>query len=322
MDGASFFRVFLLLILIPFGLHLYRKKRRSMLDETTGIRAGAEPAVRRLRKIGRPFTRQMVAMLKEIPGRGWRQRCAGCGQRNSIGNLFFCLACGEIRCWHCIGSHAKDAGDGQRHALCHCGNFLKSHDSWLAQAQKAFPEDFPPPRARARVLAPWQEKLQRKPSAGAVLASFTALGLAARVEENRQGICLDLSGNTLTPDLLQALIGEPDLHHVQALLLNDCALTDAQLQALLAKGMFGALQHLSLRGNRLSNHALLTMAHTPTLRFLQRLEIDGNAIDDTCLQQIRALPANRLWITQLDHIELAGRHLAWPKPAPSADGHR
>lgn len=82
------------------------------------------------------YTSEMAYRLKAIPERGAKQYCNCCGQRNSIENLFYCLRCGEICCWQCIGNRIKklDAADGKSHPACNCSDFLKRYDDWLKQA--------------------------------------------------------------------------------------------------------------------------------------------------------------------------------------------
>lgn len=80
----------------------------------------------------------MAYRLREI-ARFPKQYCFRCDQRNDIDNLFFCMRCGEIRCWQCINDYEQklDSTDGKMHHVCICGDFLKSWDDWNAQVKKS-----------------------------------------------------------------------------------------------------------------------------------------------------------------------------------------
>lgn len=90
-----------------------------------------------------PFTENMAYRLKEMAEHS-RHFCLGCDERNSIDNTYFCLACGEVRCWQCVTRYEKktDPFDGKMHPVCYCGNFFKLWDDWYPQAAKVFPELF------------------------------------------------------------------------------------------------------------------------------------------------------------------------------------
>lgn len=89
------------------------------------------------------LTHAMAYKLKELT-RHPKHYCFRCDKRNDIENVYFCLNCGEVRCWECINQHEKKFNlfDGKKHHLCSCGHYLKLWDEWYRQAEKLYPDVF------------------------------------------------------------------------------------------------------------------------------------------------------------------------------------
>ena len=68
--------------------------------------------------------------LQTIIRHGHKQYCDGCGERNDIDNLDFCLNCMDKYCYRCVDRYRVE-GSGTRDAFIHrCKGELLSFDAW------------------------------------------------------------------------------------------------------------------------------------------------------------------------------------------------